>query len=296
MFKNAQIYRLTAPISSASLESALANRSHGEIGASEMMRQGWVMPRGDKYVHSAHGYHIIALATDKRVLPSSVVNLAVKSRVAEIEKAQGFAPGKRATKEIKERVIDELTPRAFVKRDVTRALIAGQWLIVDASAPAKADDMIKHLLKAVERFPVESLRVQRSTIGAMTAWLQDDAGPVGFTIDQDATMRATGESKAQVTYKRHTLEPDAMRQHIAAGKQCVKLAMTWDSKISFVLDQALAIKRIALLDVLSKDSAAPSSQEEKFDGELVLFAGEFTKLLNDLAESLGGIAQDQIAA
>jgi recombination associated protein RdgC len=295
MFKNAQIYRLTRPVGREALEADLAAYAHAEIGNSEAMRQGWTKPRGNTYVHSVQGRMLIELTTDKRLLPSSVVNQVAKARALELEDKQGFAPGKKAMKEIKGRVYDELLPRAFVKRDVTRVLITSEWLIVDAASPAKADDVIKMLFKAVDRFPVESLRVQRSLVAVMTGWLEHDEAPAQFAIDMDATMKATGESKAQVTYKRHTLEPDAMRQHIAAGKQCVKLAMTWDSKISFVLDQTLAVKSIKPLDIM-KESQHAANDAERFDNDLVLFAGEFTKLLTDLVDALGGFAQEQIAA
>jgi recombination associated protein RdgC len=200
--------------------------------------------------------------------------------------------------EIKERVFDEMLPRAFSVRSNTLCWIdrKGGWLVVDAASPAKADDVIKLLLKAVDRLPIESLRVQRAPVAAMTGWLQDDENPAGFTIDQDATMRATGESKAQVTYKRHTLEPDAMRQHIKAGKQCTKLAMTWESKISFVLTEDLAIKSIKLLDVMTENNAPARDAAERFDGDFALFAGEFGKLLRDLTDALGGLAKEREAA
>jgi recombination associated protein RdgC len=296
MFKNVQLYRLTRPVGRVGLEADLAAYAHAEIGNTEAMRQGWTKPRGDTYVHSVHGYQLIELTTDRRLLPSSVVNQVAKARAAELEEQQGFAPGKKAMKELKERVYDELLPRAFVKRDVTRVLITSEWLIVDAASPAKADDVIKMLFKAADRFPVESLRVQRSPVGVMTGWLEHDEAPAQFTIDMDATMRASGESKAQVTYKRHTLEPDAMRQHIAAGKQCVKLAMTWDSKISFVLTESLDIKSIKPLDIMKENNPGAANDGERFDNDLVLFAGEFVKLLNDLVDALGGFAQEQIAA
>ena len=103
-------------------------------------------------------------------------------------------------KELKERVADELLPRAFSIRSNVFTWIdpVNGWLVVDAASPAKADDVIKLLLKAVDRMPLESLRVQRSPVAVMTAWLETDEAPVGFTIDQDTELRATGESKAAV--------------------------------------------------------------------------------------------------
>jgi recombination associated protein RdgC len=139
--------------------------------------------------------------------------------------------------------------------------------------------------------PLESLRVQRSPIAVMTGWLESDEVPHYFTIDQDATLRATGESKAQVGYKRHTLEVGEMREHIARGKQCVRLAMTWNSRISFALTEQLAIKSVKPLDVVKENDANTHDQDDRFDNGFALMSGELAKMLADLVEALGGEAR-----
>jgi hypothetical protein len=195
-------------------------------------------------------------------------------------------------KELRERVADELLPRAFTVLTTTSVWIdpINGWLVVDTTSPSKADEVIKLLLKAVDRMPLESLRVQRSPVGVMTEWLQADDAPVGFTVDRDAIMRATGESRAQVAYKRHTLEADDVRRHIAAGKQCTRLAMTWESKISFVLDESLSIKSIKALDVLKETESSTRNDDERFDSDFMLMTGELAKMMADVVEALGGEA------
>jgi recombination associated protein RdgC len=162
------------------------------------------------------------------------------------------------------------------------------WLAIDAASHGRAEDVIRFLLKAVERFPLDTLRVAQSSVAAMTEWLLADEAPGGFTIDQDTELRAMGEGKATVRYVRHTLEVDDVRRHIEAGKQCKRLAMTWSEKISFVLTESLGIKRIAPLDVLKEGDTGASNDDERFDADLMLMTGELAKLLADLVEALGG--------
>ncbi|NRR33373.1 recombination-associated protein RdgC [Oxalobacteraceae bacterium] len=295
-FKNLQIYRLPAPwaYTPEQLEAALAPHSFVPASSNELLRQGWDSPRGNgSLVHVVNQQMLILLGTEKKLLPSSVINQVAKARAAEMEEAQGFAPGKKAMKELKERVADELLPRAFSIRSNVWTWIdpVNGWLVVDAASPAKADEVIKLLLKAVDKLPLESLRVQRSPVGVMTEWLQADDAPAGFTVDMDTELRATGESKAAVRYVRHTLEADEVRRHIAAGKQCTRLAMTWDSKISFVLTESLAIKGIKPLDVISEKESSTKNDEERFDGDMMLMTGELSKLMADVVEALGGEAK-----
>ena len=293
-FKNLQIYRLPAPwaMTATALEQALAPQQFTPATSMDLVRQGWASPRGagQPLVHAVGGQFLLQLKTEKKLLPSTVINQVAAARALEMEEAQGFAPGKKAMKELKERVTDELLPRAFAILSTTAVWIdpINGWLVVDAASPAKADEVIKLLLKSVDKLPLESLRVQRSPVGAMTEWLQADESPTGFTVDQDAIMRATGESKAQVAYKRHTLEADDIRRHIAAGKQCTRLAMTWSDKISFVLDESLAIKSVKPLEIIKE--SATRNDDERFDSDFALMSGELAKMLADLVEALGGEA------
>ena len=295
-FKNLQIYRLPAPwaYTPEQLEAALEPHAFVPASSNELLRQGWDKPRPNGgLVHVVNKQMLIVLGTEKKLLPSSVINQVAKARAAEMEEAQGFAPGKKAMKELKERVADELLPRAFSIRGNVWTWIDpfNGWLVVDAASPAKADEVIKLLLKAVDKLPLESLRVQRSPVGVMTEWLQTDEAPAGFTVDMDTELRATGESKAAVRYVRHTLEPAEVRRHIEAGKQCTRLALTWDSKISFVLTESLAIKSVKALDVLAEKESSTRNDEERFDGDFMLMTGELAKMMADVVEALGGEAK-----
>lgn len=296
-FRNLQVYRLPSPwaMTAASLAEHLEPQAFVPASSNELLRQGWDRPRGadGALVHEVAGQFLLALKTQKKILPGAVVNERAKAMAAELEEQQGFPPGKKAMRELKERAADEMLPKAFSVSRTTLVWIDPKngWLVVDAAGPAKADDVVKLLLKAVEKMPLESLRVQRSPVAVMTGWLEADQAPYGFTIDQDATLRATGESRAQVGYKSHTLEPDDVRRHIAAGKQCTHLAMTWNDRISFVLTDSLAIKGVKPLDVVKEADAPVYTQEERFDSDFALMSGELAKLLTDVVEALGGEAK-----
>ena len=300
-FKNLQIYRLTAPwtLTPEQLERQLAPHTFAPGTSLELQTQGWASPRDNgMLVHVVNRQILLQLATEKKLLPASVINQVAKARAAELEEQQGFKPGKKQMKEIKEQVTDELLPRAFSIQRSTSIWIdpVNGWLVVDAASPAKADEVFKLLLKSLETLPFAALHTERSPLSAMTDWLAADEAPGGFTIDQDTELRATGEGKATVRYVRHTIEADDVRRHIAAGKQCTRLAMTWADRVSFVLTEALAIKRVAPLDVLKeKDDAVAQNDDERFDTDFALMTGELAKLIADVVEALGGLEQKKAA-
>ncbi|MGE5648862.1 MAG: recombination-associated protein RdgC [Bacillota bacterium] len=301
-FKNLQIYRLTAPwtLSAEQLEASLAPQAYVPGSSLEMQTQGWTSPRDNgMLVHTVNRQLLLQLCTEKKLLPSTVVNQVTKVRAAELEEQQGFKPGKKQMKELKEQVTDELLPRAFSIQRSTRVWIdpVNGWLVIDAASSARADEVFKLLLKSLESLPFAALRTERSPLSAMTDWLAADEAPGGFTVDQDTELRATGEGKATVRYVRHTLEADDVRRHIAAGKQCTRLALTWSDRVSFVLTESLAVKRVAPLDVLKENAdSSMQNEDERFDTDFALMTGELAKLMADLVQALGGEEQQKKAA
>jgi recombination associated protein RdgC len=298
-FKNLQIYRIPAPwsISAAQLEAFLAPQAFAKCSSLELQSKGWLSPRDNgMLVHTVNSQMMILLGTEKKLLPATVVNQVTKERAAEIEDQQGYAPGRKQLKDLKEQVTDELLPRAFSIQRSTWVWIdpVNGWLVIDSGSTSIADDVLKLLLASVDRLQISGLRTVHSPLSSMTNWLVADEAPHGFTVDQDTELRATGEGKATVRYIRHTLEADDTRRHIASGKQCTRLAMTWADHISFVLTESLAIKRIAPLDVLKDDNDTSSKNDaERFDADVMLMTAELNKMLGDLVFALGGETPDE---
>ncbi|MDF3851391.1 recombination-associated protein RdgC [Achromobacter denitrificans] len=292
-FKNLKIYRLSAawPLFGNDLEAALARQAYQPGNNLEMQCIGWVPPReGGGLAYAVGGQILLTLRAGKKLLPATVVNQVAKARAQEIEEQQGYKPGRKQMKEIKERVIDELLPRAFsVYRD-TRVWIdpRNRWLVIDAAASSKADEVIGILAKCIDPFPLENLYVAQSPASAMTGWLAEDEAPSNFSIDQDTELRSSGESGAAIRYVKHSIDADDARRHIQSGKQCTRLAMTWADRVSFVLTDGLDIKRVAPLDVLKEGTEAMQTDDAKFDSDMLLMTGELAKMMAELVDALGG--------
>ncbi len=297
-FKNLKLYRLapTANLTPAALEAALEPLAFQPGTSQDSQVSGWILPREDSgLVYAQHGQILLRLHTEKKLLPATVVNQASRARALQIEEQQGYKPGRKQMKDIKEQMTMELLPRAFVIAHDTFVWIdtVNGWVAVDAAATARCDEVLSLLAKTLAPFPIVPLHVEMSPSAAMTLWLSEDEAPAGFTIDQDTQLQSTGESRASVRYQRQSVDVDEARRHIQAGKQVTKLAMTWNDRVSFVLTENLDIKRVVPLDVLKEHQDAQAANEaEQFEADFALMAGELARLLDDLVETLGGMKGD----
>lgn len=291
-FKNLLVYRINKwDVIPAILEEKLSQNAIQACSAMEMQRLGWVSPKeeGQPFVHTLGSQMLICLGVEKKLLPTTVINKFAKSRAAEIEEQQGYKPGRKQMKQIKEAITDELLPRAFALRRNTYAWInpIDGILVVGAANLAKADELIEMLIKTIDGISLTPVKTSTSPAATMTSWLAGDHLSSAFTIDRDCELRAAGEEKSTVRYVRHTLESEEIARHITAGKEVTRLAMTWNDKVSFVLHENLQLKRISPLDIL-KDQADGSDQEDMFDTDFAIMTGEVKKLLVDILDALGG--------
>lgn len=293
-FKNVRIYRLAASwnYTAYELHDELVRLLFRPGAATDMTALGWVPPRrdSDQLVYFNDGQYLITLRVEKKLLPATVVNQFTRARAQQIEEEQGYRPGRKQMKEIKEQIIDELLPKAFSTYQDTRVWIdtRNRWLAVDAASAGKADEVMGALAKVLDPFPLLPLYTEHAPARAMTFWLVDDEPPTSFTIDQDTELRATNESRATVRYLRQSVDLEAAHQHVEQGKQCTRLALTWADRVSFVLSDDLVLKRITPLDILQEGRQPAADEAEQFDSDFMLMAGELSRLLSDLVDGLGG--------
>jgi len=296
-FKNLRLYRLPHGVrpDADALEAALARRPLTHCGSLERISRGWVFPRQEgSFVHRVGGHWLLALGVEEKLLPATVIRQTAQERAAKIEAAEDRRLGRREMRELVERVTEELLPRAFCQRRTTWAWLdpAQGWLTVDAGSDARADEFMEVWAAGSTGLAPRPLQTQVSAVGAMSGWLAAGTPPADFSFDSDLELRPANAAQAAIRYVHHDIGGPEIAAHLAAGKLVTRLGMTWRDRISFVLADRLALKRLAFLDLLRQEGdAAATDADEQFDADFVLMAGELARLYDGLLEALGGEAK-----
>jgi len=293
VFKNLIVYKIAPSwvASVAQVEEGLDRERFTECAASQEKSTGWVEPRGQSHgalVEAVDGQLMLKLMVETRILPAAVVNRKLKERLAQMEASAGRKPGKKETREIKDDVRLALLPQTFTKQTAIAVWIdpQAQLLLIDTASQAKADEVVTALVKALTGIALALLNTQVSPRAAMAQWLISQQPPAGFSVDRECELKAADESQAVVRYARHPLDNDEVKQHVADGKLPTRLALTWRSRVSFVLTENLQLKKLAFLEVVFE--GAPDGQDDGFDADFAIATGELRRLVPDLLEALGG--------
>ena len=293
-FKNLHPFRLSAewPITTFAMREQLAKKTFQPCGSQDHESRGWVPPfDGGELVHAIGFNWLVCMQVEQRILPAAVVQREADKRAKRIEEEQGFKLGRKAMKELREQVTRDLLPHAFTRIRKTFAWmnVGAGWLVVDAASERKAEDVLELLRHSLDTFPLALLRTERSPMSAMADWLAGGA-PDGFTLDQDFALQSISEDKARATFKGHDLEETHIDELLAAGNLPIKLAMTFDDRISFVLTESGALKRIDFLDVIRDQVKADEHEDAQsiFDAEFALMTGELLRMLPAVVAAMGG--------
>lgn len=297
-FKNLLTYRLThdVPFEPEALEAALASKPARPCASQELTTYGFVAPFGKgedaPLVHVSGDYLLIAARKEERILPSSVVNDAVKEKVEEIETEQMRKVYKKERDQIKDEIIQAFLPRAFIRRSMIFAAIAPRLgvILVNSASAKRAEDLLSTLREVMGSLPVRPATVKIAPVATMTDWVKSQNAAEGFYVLDECELRDTAEDGGIVRCKRQDLTGEEIQLHLSTGKVVTQLALAWQDKLSFVLDDKMVIKRLKFEELLQEQAEQDGGDEaaQQFDASFQLMMMTFAEFLPVLFEALGG--------
>lgn len=292
MIASALLYKFDHPgIEHGKLEEALQAMQFVPCTATQRLSMGFVPPRAEHgaLAESVGGELILKVLVESRSVPSQAVKTALDSKVKTIEEQTGRRPRGRVLKELKEEVMYDLLPKAFPKRVSVLIWIdrKASRIVLGTASTRLADSVMPMLAQAIPECIIHAEQTDMNPSTAMAHWLATKEAPAGFSIDRECELKQPDSEKAAVRYSRHQLEIDEVAEHIKQGKHPVKLALTWQGRVSFLLTEGLAIKKVKLLDV-TLEGSAQKPDADGFDTDVALFTGELGRMLPDLIDAMGG--------
>ncbi len=296
-FKNLNVFRLTEtfPFDEETLSEKLATMEFQPCASQQTFSFGWTAPLGkgaEQLVHSTNGFLMICAKKEERVLPTSVVNEMLQEKIDELEEQEGRKLSKKAKTELKDNLIFELLPRAFTFSNKTFAYIdtKNNFVVIDSASTKKAEDLLSALRKTLGSLPAIPLNTVEKPVLTMTEWLLNQKPPAEIVIEDECELRAPEEDGGIIRCKRHDLAAPEIKNHLDIGKQVIKLALTWEDRLSFILDENLGVKRLKFLDLIQEQVGESEADtfEEKFDIDFSIMTAELAKFLPSLITIFGG--------
>jgi len=295
-FRNLTLFRYPDSVTKSlkKLDTALDDHRLRSCGPMELSTRGFVSPFGrgsEALTHQIGAFTWVTVGGEDRLLPSVVVNEELSARIAKVVEKEGRRIGAKERKRLKEEVISELLPRAFIRPSRLSAYLDAEqgWLVVDTASRKAAEEAVNQLREAIGRFPAVPAAPEESPRALMTDWLIHGKLPKGLVLSDECELRDPAEAGAVVRCRRQDLESDEVREHLKSGKQVFQLGLEFDERVGFVLGEDLVVRKLKFLDgVLDeiKDDTADSVEAE-LDARFALMSLELRRLLDNMHDWFG---------
>ncbi|MGQ4582022.1 recombination-associated protein RdgC [Lysobacter sp. F60174L2] len=292
-FRNLTFFRFPASTKLDELDTGLDECQLKPVGPLELSSRGFVSPFGrDSEVLAARQGDAIWLTVggEDRLLPGAVVNDMLARKLDEIEQKEGRKPGGRTRKRIKDELITDLLPRAFIKPSRTDALLDLEHgiAVIDSSSRKSAENVCSEVRRALGSFPALPLNAEVAPRSILTGWVAGEPLPDGLSIGDECELRDPVDQGAVVKVQRMDLHSDEIARHLETGKQVTRLALSLDDHVSFVLGEDLVVRKFKLLDgaVDQLDSGNADDARAEMDARFVLMSAEVKRLFAVLESAL----------
>ena len=284
-FRNLTLFRFPSSTRLDDLDAGLDECQLKPVGPMELSSRGFISPFGRDNAQLSHrqGDALwLTVGSEDRLLPGSVVNDMLAKKLAEIEKKEGRKPGGRTRKRLKDELIVDLLPRAFIKPGRTDALLDLQHglVVVDSSSRKGAENVVSEIRRALGSFPALPLNAEVAPRSILTGWLAGEPLPEGFSLGDECELRDPMEQGAVVKCQRMELQGDEINKHLESGKQVTRLALNLDDHVSFVLGEDLVVRKFKLLDgaVDSLENTEREDLRAELDARFALMSAEVKRL------------------
>lgn len=292
-FRNLTLFRFSTSLDLSELDARVAEFPLQPVGPLELSSRGFISPLGrdaDVGVHRIEDAIWLTVGGEDKILPGPVVNELLAQRIEAFEEKQGRKPGGKMRKQMKDDLLQELLPKAFVKPfradayiDTTLGLVA-----VNTSSRRAAEDLVSSIRTALGSFPALPLNAELSPRGVMTGWIAGEPLPEGLSLGEECELKDPSDQGAIVRCQRQDLRHEEVTRHLDAGKQVTRLALNLDDHVSFVLGEDLVIRKFKLLDgaLDSLEHTENDDMRAELDARFALMRGELKRLFAALEPAL----------
>jgi len=293
-FRNLTLFRFSPAVAAdlVRLDEALADNRLPPCGPLEMGTRGFVPPigRGDDaaLTHSVSACTMFTAGGEDRMLPAAVVNDALYRKVQKITEDEGRKVGSRERKRIKEVLLTELLPRAFVRSSRLNGYVDTKngWVVLDTGSLKAAETVLNLVRSALGSFPAVPLAPEEGPRVLMTDWLATGNLPVGLALGDECELRDPATATGAIWRgRRSDLDGEEVKEHLRAGMQVFKLGLVFDDRMSFVLGEDLVARKLKFLDVVIDE--LPDSHQDaaaEMDAQFALLTLELERLLGKFEE------------
>ncbi|MGJ8663656.1 MAG: recombination-associated protein RdgC, partial [Marinicella sp.] len=257
----------------------------------EAVSKGWISPFGsgsELFVLQSGDAMLFTLGVEEKVLPAAVVNHQLSQQIDSIQTESGQKPGRKQQTDMKQQLMLEMLPKAFIKPKTIHAYIDLKLniLVVDCASQNAAEDLVSELRQTLGSFKASAFGPSSSMAQVLTQWVLKAHGDAGFQLDSEIVLETLDDAKGVVRGRNIAHLDDQMKLHIDNGYLVTQLGLAYNDRIELLLGHDMGIKKIKFTDIVldQLDDESIESEWQLLDSRFTLFSLELRAMIKSLFE------------
>lgn len=273
MLKNALVYVAESgslDFDMDKLNSALAAAKCDDPHPTASQSDGFTELYDDFVLDIGDGLFALMYKRNERLLPPKVISLEVSKRVKAIEVKDGRKVFRKEKTNIRDEVIFDLLPKAFVIPTHNLVIIDTKTntLIISSNSNNRAEEILNVLRETLGTLSITPISLSVSAVDVLNNWaVPENKKPEGVVLT-DRCELYTDAGDAQAKFINVAIEDESVNQHILDGWRVSRASIIFEDHVEFDLTDSFAFKRIkmlAALELLAADQAERYGSEDKGD-------------------------------
>ncbi|MBR6876722.1 MAG: recombination-associated protein RdgC, partial [Neisseriaceae bacterium] len=156
---------------------------------------------------------------------------------------------------------------------------------------AELRDVISGEVDFVKEFEDDDPAATAATalLGRNGRWMYRRSDGGSFELDDEVELKGQGDVVSVVKMSKQDLTAEEVAQHLQSGKYVTQMGLVWRDRISFILTEDFALKRIRFLDILQDELAQTGEDAESLAiASQLLFSENLSLLIAELVHCLDG--------
>lgn len=253
-FRNLTFFRFPASVDFSQIDTQLPEARLKPVGPLEMSSRGFISPFGrdeaEPLSHRVGNALWLTVGGEDKLLPGAVVNDRLARKIADMEQREGRKPGGRLRKQMKDDLLHELLPAAFVRPSRTDAMLDLQrgFIAVDTPSRKSAENVVSQIRGVLGSFPALPLNAQVNPRSVLTGWVKGEPMPEGLGLGEECELRDAIDGGTVIKVANMELQSDEIAKHLEMGMQVTRLALNLDDHVTFVFGDDLVVRKLKFLD------------------------------------------------
>ncbi len=290
-FRNLTFFRFPASVDFSQIDTQLPEARLKPVGPLEMSSRGFISPFGrdeaEPLSHRVGNALWLTVGGEDKLLPGAVVNDRLARKIAATVLREGRKPGGRLRKQMKDDLLHELLPAAFVRPSRTDAMLDLQrgFIAVDTPSRKSAENVVSQIRGVLGSFPALPLNAQVNPRSVLTGWVKGEPMPEGLGLGEECELRDAIDGGAVIKVANMELQSDEIAKHLEMGMQVTRLALNLDDHVTFVFGDDLVVRKLKFLDgaLDQLENTDTDGLRAELDARFALMSSEVAHLFDVLA-------------